>query len=143
MPRLVCTLALEQDGFGIYDLAHERAAVRAVDDVGFEQRQPSAEAMQQGVAFGTRRSRPDSRQLVAGFRQLGRIADEFLIGALGAREGGVVVARGHVGRPEQILFGSVHGDVGVVQVVEVLSRALHVCDRISVHVRVTVERGRE
>ena len=60
MTRLVRALLLEQDGFGIDDLAHERAAVRAVDDVGFEQRQPSAEAMQQGVAFGARRSRADT-----------------------------------------------------------------------------------
>ena len=125
MTRLVRALLLEQDGFGVDDLAHQRAAVRAVDDVGFEERQPSAEAMQQGVALGARRSRAHRGELVAGLRQLGRIADEFLVGALGAHEAGLVVAGGHVGRPEQILLGLVDGDVGVVQVVEVLACVLH------------------
>ncbi len=105
MARLVGALLLEQDGFGIDDLAHERAAVRAVDDVGFEEGQPSAEAVQQRIAFGARRGGADRRQLVAGLRQLGWIADELLVGALGAREAGLVVARGHVGGPEQIFLG--------------------------------------
>ena len=87
--------------------------------------------VQQRVALGARRAGAHARQVVAGFVSFAGIGDEFLVGALGANEAGLVVARGHVGRPEQVFLGLVDCDIGVVQVVEVLSRALHVGDRIA------------
>ena len=54
VPRLVRALLLEERGLGVDDLAHQRAALGAVDDVGFEDRQPAGEAVQQRVTFGAR-----------------------------------------------------------------------------------------
>ncbi len=63
--RLERALAREERGLGVDDLAHQRAAFVAVDDVGFEERQPSLQAVQQRVAFGAGRQALQSRQMVA------------------------------------------------------------------------------
>ena len=55
-----------------------------------------------------------------------RIGDELLVRLLSSGEAGLVVAGGHVGGPEQVFLGLVDGGVGMVQVVEVLARALHI-----------------
>ncbi len=82
---------------------------------------PCSNASRSGPAGSAR----TGAQLFARVGELGRVGDEFLVGALGAGEALVVIARGHVRRPEEIFFRLVDGQIGVVQVVEVVACSLH------------------
>ena len=55
VPRLVGALFFEERRLGVDDVAHQRAALGAVDDVGLEHRQPALEPVEQRVTLAARR----------------------------------------------------------------------------------------
>src|SRR6187399_2348995 len=111
MPRLVGALLFEERGLRVNDLAHARTPLGAVDDVRFEDREPPAKAVDECVAFRRGRQSLDACEMRARFRKPGRVADELLISTLCPDKPRMVIARGHVRRPEQVFLRLVAGEI--------------------------------
>ena len=123
--KLQRALLGKQRGLVVDDCAHEGATLIIVDAVGLEQRPPTVQATHQCITLVASRRVYQPREMVAGGVQLRRVGNERFVGVLRPGKARLVVARGHIGGPEQIFFGLMDRGIGVVQLVEIRAGTFH------------------